>query len=100
MHCKNGTYYTGYTTDLNRRYQEHLMGTNKCKYTRSFKPLGIAQAWRIVGDKSLAMKIEKFIKKLSREHKQSLILNPNWLEKTFSQVNQHIAPIYSIQNYK
>ena len=37
LNCENGAFYTGYTTDLIRRYHEHLEGSSK--YTRSFKPL-------------------------------------------------------------
>lgn len=79
LHCNNGSYYTGYTTDLGRRYQEHLAGTAKCKYTRSFKPLSIAQSWQINGDKSMAMRVEKNIKAMSKKEKQRLILFPELL---------------------
>ena len=82
--CDNGSYYTGYTTDLTRRYQEHLEGTDKCKFTRSFKPLSIAQSWKIQGNKSTAMKAEKFIKTLSKAKKQQLILSPENLSDFFS----------------
>ncbi len=81
--CDNGSYYTGYTTDLKRRYQEHLQGSDKCKFTRSFKPLGIAQSWRIVADKRTAMKIERFIKKMSKQDKEALICSPERLAETF-----------------
>jgi putative endonuclease len=76
LNCSNGNYYTGYTTDLPRRYQEHLAGTAKCKYTRSFKPLSIAQSWEIPADKSTAMQLESFIKKLSKKKKTQIIANP------------------------
>lgn len=74
--CENNTFYTGYTTDLKKRYQSHFNGTGKCKYTRSFKPLYIAQCWQIQNDKPLAMKIESYIKKLSRVEKEKIINNP------------------------
>ncbi len=77
LKCNNGNYYTGYTTDLARRYQEHLDGTIKCKYTRSFKPLEIAGSWQVRGSKSAAMRLENLIKKLSRSEKEQLIANPN-----------------------
>lgn len=76
LYCENDTYYTGYTNDIIKRYQSHLDGTGKCKYTRSFKPLRIAQCWKINGDKSLAMQIEAAIKKLSRPEKEKIIANP------------------------
>ncbi len=77
LKCENGNYYTGYTTDLKRRYQEHLNGTAKCKYTRSFKPTNIAQAWKIYGDQSVAMKIERDIKKMTKKEKELLIIFPD-----------------------
>lgn len=84
LHCENGNYYTGYTTDLARRFDEHVQGTGKCKYTRSFKPLSIAQSWKIESSKSTAMKIERFIKKLTKEEKRKLILSPGRLAEMFS----------------
>jgi len=78
LHCENNSYYTGYTTNLARRYQEHLNGTAKCKYTRSFKPLKIAQTWQFT-EKSRAMKMEKLIKQLSKKDKELLILFPDRL---------------------
>jgi putative endonuclease len=79
LHCDNDSYYTGYTNDLAKRYQSHLDSTGKCKYTRSFKPLGIAQCWKIIGDKSLAMQIERHIKKMSRSEKINIIKHPSML---------------------
>ena len=75
--CENESYYTGYTDNLAKRYITHINQTGRCKYTRSFKPISIAQCWRIMDDKSLAMKIERYIKKLSREQKIKIILDPS-----------------------
>ncbi|MES2219078.1 MAG: GIY-YIG nuclease family protein [Pseudomonadota bacterium] len=90
LHCQNDSYYTGYTTDLMRRYQAHLDG--KCKYTRSFKPLAIAQAWKISGTKGSAMRIENFIKKLSREGKEQLLLKPESLLEFFQGLELCVMP--------
>ena len=79
LHCENNTYYTGYTNDLMKRFQSHVDGTGKCKYTRSFKPLCIAQSWKIMGDKALAMQIERQIQKLSRPEKEKIIKCPDML---------------------
>ncbi len=87
LQCSNGNYYTGYTTDIARRYQEHLDGTTKCKYTRSFKPVKIAQSWSTFDSKSEALKIERFIKKLSKNAKQDLILHPDKLITLFQCAN-------------
>jgi len=80
--CKNNSYYTGYTDALGKRYQSHVQGTGKCKYTRSFKPIKIAQCWKIPGNKSLAMRVERYIKTLTRQEKEKLILHPAILIKT------------------
>jgi putative endonuclease len=79
LHCENDSFYTGYTTDLAKRYQSHLDGTGRCKYTKSFKPLSIAQSWEIVGSKAQAMRIERKIKALSRSQKKMIISNPESL---------------------
>ncbi|MDR3478639.1 MAG: GIY-YIG nuclease family protein [Gammaproteobacteria bacterium] len=81
--CDNDSFYTGYTTDMARRYQEHVSGTDKCKYTRSFKPIRIARCWQILGDKSTALQMERFIKKLSRRQKEKLIAQPTEMTKLF-----------------
>ncbi|CAM3004796.1 nuclease [Legionella steigerwaltii] len=76
LRCSNQSYYTGYTDNLEKRFQDHLTGKGS-KYTRSFKPLSIAQSWEIKGDKSIAMRIERYIKKLSKAQKEQLVLNPD-----------------------
>lgn len=90
LRCENNSLYTGYTTDLQKRYQAHIDGTAKCKYTRSFKPIAIAQYWTIVGDKQLAMRIEHFIKQLSRPEKENLILYPHQLKQHFPELEFEI----------
>jgi putative endonuclease len=81
LYCENNTYYTGYTVDLIRRYQSHVSGMSKCKYTRSFKPKYIAQCWKVNGNRALAMKIERYIKKLSRLEKENIIKSPTILSQ-------------------
>jgi putative endonuclease len=73
LECSNGAYYTGYTTDLERRFQEHLQGTAKCKYTRSFPPVKVAASWEMGEDLSAALKLEKAIKALPKHKKLKLM---------------------------
>lgn len=77
--CENNTYYTGYTHDLEKRYQSHLDGSGGCKYTRSFKPIKIAQLWEVKEGKNKAMQLERYIKRLSRCEKDELVHQPNLL---------------------
>ena len=80
LHCKNGAYYTGYTTNLTTRYAKHVQGKGS-KYTRSFTPTHIAQSWKFFCDKSFVMKVEIFIKKLPKEEKVKLIQYPEYLSQ-------------------
>lgn len=89
--CENNSYYTGYTNNLEKRYQSHVMGTGKCKYTRSFKPIAIAQSWKIEGTKAVAMKLERYIKKLSRENKEKIIAQPSLLNTLHIQIESEQA---------
>ncbi len=73
--CEGDRLYTGYTDDFGRRMKSHCGGRAGAKFTRSFKPVAVAQCWR-VDEKSAAMKIESYIKKLPREVKQELIARP------------------------
>jgi len=72
IECVNGSYYTGYTTDIERRYAEHVEGTNKCKYTRSFPPKRLAAYWE-ADNLNEALKLEREIKKLPKNEKRALV---------------------------
>lgn len=73
LECSNNSFYTGYTTDIERRYQEHVQGSNKCKYTRSFPPKRLAAFWELDQPISDILKIEKKIKNLTKKQKIELI---------------------------
>lgn len=70
--CDNGAYYTGYTDNLEKRYQRHLQG-KASKYTRAFKPVKMARVFEVGQDKSEAMRLEKGIKSLTRAQKERLV---------------------------
>jgi putative endonuclease len=72
LECDNHHFYTGYTTDLERRYREHQQGSIKSKYTRSFAPQRIAAYW-CFDSKSRALKVEYQLKRLSHTQKSALI---------------------------
>lgn len=74
IECNNGSYYTGYTTDVKRRYQEHELGSAKCKYTRANPPKKLIAVWNFK-NKSAALRFESKIKLLPRKEKEKMILN-------------------------
>lgn len=74
LRCRNGSFYTGSTTDLARRLQQHLSG-RASKYTRSQLPVTLC--WmREVDSWSAALAEEHRIKSLTRTEKQALIATP------------------------
>jgi putative endonuclease len=76
LQVKGGNYYTGYTTDLSRRYSEHVRGTARCRFTRSFPPVRIEQCWEVYGTAGDAKRVEHFVKQRPRIVKTDLIRNP------------------------
>lgn len=75
LRCEDNSLYTGITTDVARRFSEHMADKVKgAKYTKAHKPKEIAAAWK-VGGKSEASKLEYRIKKLPKAEKEKLILN-------------------------
>lgn len=75
IRCKNNTLYTGYTTDIVRRMEEHKKGINS-KYTRA-KGFDKLEVFFESNSKSQAMKLEYYIKKLSKSQKLWIINNPD-----------------------
>lgn len=86
LYCENGSYYIGYTNDLVKRFQAHVDGSGGCKYTRSFKPVRIAQSWKVAGEKAYAMHVERFLKTLSRQKKDNFVNQPELLKELFPDI--------------
>jgi putative endonuclease len=80
----NGTFYTGITTDLSRRYREHVRGTARCRYTRDFPPRRLLQGWKVHSSRGEALRIERFIKGKSKKVKAGLINDPEVLSTLLS----------------
>lgn len=71
LRCGDETFYTGITTDVEKRFAAHSSGKG-AKYTRGRGPLEIVYREECA-DHSAALKREVQIKKLSREEKEKLI---------------------------
>lgn len=70
--CNDGTYYTGITSELARRLEEHNHSPKGAKYTRSRRPVSLIYS-ETLPTKSEALKREAWVKKLSRLQKEKLI---------------------------
>jgi len=74
--CSGNRLYTGYTSDPEKRFNQHKTGKGGAKFTSGFKPLSIAALWEIEGTKGEAMKVEALIKTLKSEIKKKIISEP------------------------
>ncbi len=74
LRCSDGSLYTGVTTNLYRRVNEHNNSNKGAKYTRTRQPVELV--WSAECDsRSEAMKREASIKKLDRPKKLLLVNN-------------------------
>ncbi len=71
LECADGTYYTGYTNDLEKRVATHNAGKGG-KYTRARLPVSLAYH-ECFDTKNEAMSREWAIKQLSRKEKENLV---------------------------
>ena len=78
--CKDDSLYAGVALDVDRRLEEHREGKRGAKYLRGRAPLELVLR-RELGDRSLALKVELRIKKLSRKAKKNLIKNPEMIDE-------------------
>ena len=76
LKCSDGSYYTGITNDIDRRFYEHQNGENITCYTYKRRPiiLVFCENFPVVNQ---AIEFEKQIKGWSRKKKEAII-NDNW----------------------
>lgn len=83
IRCRDNTLYTGITTDLQRRFNEHRKKTEKCaKYTYFHDAISMECAWKCE-NRSLASKLEYMIKKLDKSKKETIIKDKVKLSSVF-----------------
>jgi len=71
LRCSDNSFYTGITTDLERRLTQHNDGIAS-RYTRSRKPVKMVYH-ETCDDRSAALKRECAVKKLTRVEKKRLV---------------------------
>ena len=75
LECKDGTYYTGWTNNLEKRMKEHNEGKG-AKYTKARRPIKLVY-FETFESKIDAMKREYAIKQMKRSEKIKLISSIN-----------------------
>ena len=85
VRCRDGTLYTGISTDIDRRLAEHKgEGDAGSKYLKGRAPLTLLFQKRL-GSRSLALKVESRVKRLSREKKEQMICVPECIDEIVRQ---------------
>ena len=80
VRCKDNSIYTGITTDIERRFNEHISKDEKCaKYTLNHTVIKLEAVWQSE-TRSQASKLEYYIKTLKKEQKENIIKNPKEIE--------------------
>ncbi len=74
--CRDGSLYTGITTDPERRLKEHNKGLGAA-YTRSRLPVTLIYR-ELAGSRSQALRRERAIKSLTRAANPALALHSGW----------------------
>ncbi len=72
VECADGSYYTGITTDMTRRLNEHNRTKRGAKYTRSRRPVRLIY-FESHENRSEASRAEAAFKKLTRKKKEIYI---------------------------
>ena len=84
LRCKDNSIYTGITTDVSRRMEEHFSKNEKCaKYTFRHEALKLERVWK-TENRSLASKLEFNIKKLNKKQKEEIIRDNNMFKEILS----------------
>ena len=73
VRCSDDTLYTGITTDLARRLNEHNTSKRGAKYTKTRRPINLVY-YELYQSRSNAQKAEHKFKKLTRTQKEKRIV--------------------------
>ena len=87
LKCSDNSYYTGFTSNLSKRFEEHKTGRYPDSYTHKRRPIYLV-FYAEFTEPDIAIQTEKQIKKWSRAKKEALINGdfdklPNLAKKKF-----------------
>jgi putative endonuclease len=90
IRCRDGSLYTGITTDVIRRFAQHQgSGDIGAKYLRGREPLVLVFQKKL-GNRSLALIVENKVKKLSKARKEELVTTGTRIDEIIKQVNAQL----------
>ncbi len=85
VRCRYNSLYTGIATDVTRRLQEHRDGALGARYLRGRAPLELVGQWT-VGDRSMALRVERRLKRLDKAAKEQLLARPKGMAEFLSEL--------------
>ena len=86
IRCRDGALYTGISLDVSRRFDEHCAaGPRGARYLRGRGPLTLVLAHEI-GERTLALKLERAVKRLPKDAKERLVARPALLDEMLPKI--------------
>ena len=91
VRCHDGSVYTGISTDVARRFAQHQgEGFAGSKYLKGRVPLTLVFQ-KNLGSKSLALKVERKVKKLSKARKEELVKDNTRIDEIIKQISSQLT---------
>jgi putative endonuclease len=91
IRCRDGSLYTGITTDVTRRFTQHQGKRDSgAKYLRGREPLELVFQKKL-GSRSLALGVENKVKTLSKARKEELIRTDTGIDDIVKQFNAQLS---------
>jgi putative endonuclease len=91
IRCRDASLYTGITTDVPRRFAEHQEnGNTGAKYLRGRGPLTLVFQ-KSIGSRSIALSVERKVKKLPKTKKEELLLDDTFIERIILETGDRIT---------
>ena len=92
VECSDGTLYTGWTNNLEKRIKAHNDGKG-AKYTKSHSVQVLEALWVTNSGRSVASKVESKLKRLSKPDKEKLIKAPESIILFFDDIDINVAEL-------
>jgi putative endonuclease len=91
LRCHDGSLYTGISTDVARRFAQHQgEGSAGSNYLKGRGPLTLVFKKKL-GSNSLALKVERRVKKLSKARKEDLIRDNTRIDEIIKQISSQLT---------
>ena len=91
LRCHDGSLYTGISTDVARRFAQHQgEGSAGSKYLKGRGPFTLVFKKKL-GSNSLALKVERRVKKLSKARKEDLIRANTRIDEIIKQISSQLT---------